>query len=57
MSANESIKADERRFSRLNQGHSTMSDTFSALPLRAIGHFALYLRYCSFEYACMDAGK
>ena len=31
-----SIKADERRVSHLNQGHSTMSDAFSAIPLWAV---------------------
>ncbi|MCJ8273024.1 MAG: hypothetical protein MJK04_26950, partial [Psychrosphaera sp.] len=30
------IKADERRFSHLNQAHSTTSGTFSAIPLRAV---------------------
>ena len=30
------IKADERRFSHLNQTHSTTSGAFSAIPLRAV---------------------
>jgi hypothetical protein len=36
MAENVSIKADGRRFSHLNQGHSTMSDTFSVIPVSDI---------------------